>query len=163
MSGKECDRLCNMAFQVLQFSADRLAQLMNDHRGLIDRLNEAVNHVLSLALPERSEVMQEVYDSIKALRDMREGIQGAAKDYARVVDCCLVRDEYLEALLNYYLYAGSKVEREALSRARALTPVTEELSDVDRTVEEVRDTLVLVAARSASAGGQPSHGSSSSH
>ena len=147
-----------MASQTVSFSLDKLTQILEEHVRIVEEINRVVNEIMSLPRSEGEGMVDELNELVSSLGSVREGLLSAASEYRRLVACCNVRDPHVEALLSYYVLAGSKREDEALSRASRLTEeAREEAARTKDVVDSIRDVLVSVSASS----GQASHGSSS--
>ena len=147
-----------MASQTVSFSLDRLTQILEEHVRIVEEINRLVNEIMSLPQSEGEEFVGELDELVASLSSVRDGLLSAASEYGRLAACCNVRSPHVEALLSYYVLAGSKREDEALLRASRLSEeAREEAARTREIVDGIRDVLVSVSAL----GGQASHGSSS--
>lgn len=134
-----------MAQAMLEYSVDRVARVLEEHRQLVQRFSEAVNRALASTGEERQQEIIGIRDLLSGLRGAREGLLKSGTDYLKIARCCLRRDESLEALFSYYLIAGHKLEEEAIQRAAELVGVKEELDHIKMTMSELQDLLVAVS------------------
>ncbi len=130
---------------MLEYSVDRVAQVLEEHRRLVQSFSEAVNRALASSGEQRQQEIEGLRELLGGLRGAREGLLKSGADYLKIAMCCLHRDESLEALFSYYLIAGHKLEEEAVQRAADLIRVGEDLDHIRRTTSELQEVLVTVS------------------
>ncbi len=153
---KDCRYSCSSVNDLFTFSIDRIAQSMQEHAEILNELSSAVNECLSLPEGQRQGLSDRLSELIGYLRNVREGVSKAVTEYESVSTCCMARDDYVEALISYYVMAGSKRELEVLRRAGEVMDVRDEISNVKELVEKMKDVLVRLSSIGAGAKGQAS-------
>jgi arginine deiminase len=143
----DCRVNCSNITELLQFNVSRAAQALQEHADLLERMRGQLNQYVSLRDEEREGMVEQVEDTIRSIRSAREGVEKAAREYEMLVGCCLARDDYMEALLGYYLMAGSRRERELLSAASRVVDVSEDIDGIGRVTRLIQEVLVSVSSK----------------
>lgn len=145
MSG--CKVNCNNIAELLQFNVNKIAQALQEHADLLERMRGQLNQYMSLRDEEKESMVEQMEETIRSLRSAREGIEKATMEYEALVGCCLTRDDYMEALLGYYIMAGSRRERELLKEASRVVDVSEDLDGVGRVTRLIQEVLIRASSK----------------
>ncbi|MGC9071980.1 MAG: hypothetical protein ACP5HK_04715 [Acidilobus sp.] len=130
---------------LLEYSVDKVAHVLEEHRQLVLNVTEAVNQALAVPEAEREQVVTGIRDLLNSLMGAREGLLKSGSEYVKIVRCCLRRDESLEALFSYYVMAGHKMEQEAVKRAGGLIEIMDDLNHIRDTTSSLQQVLIEVS------------------
>ncbi|MFP3312652.1 MAG: hypothetical protein RXN88_03930 [Acidilobus sp.] len=141
-----CEVKCSNVEGLLQFSVTRVAQALQEHADLVERLREQLNLYMALREGDREEALGQLSEYLVSLRNVRDGIEKAVDEYSMIASCCLARSQDFEALLGYYIMAGSRRERETLEQASRFIDVRGDFERLERLVRALQDALITVSS-----------------
>ncbi|MDP8003406.1 MAG: hypothetical protein ACP5I6_04170 [Caldisphaera sp.] len=131
--------------ELLDQSASKLAQLLQEQINLINNGHILFNMLLSVEEKQKEEAMENLKDIIDKLKEIRLLIRKETEFYQKmIVFCNEIKNMDIETLIGYYIQAGSKKEEDFLKSLSGIIDVKDDLVDIKSIILKLKGDKNLI-------------------